>query len=79
MEIWVLLLMAVMPLVASTAQRGSRPGRRPTLNESTMLVPVIEGEVGKTYRNVTSDGSELHYVFRIESMGKTFLHACLFS
>ena len=63
------LLVAVMPLLAS-AQRGRGRGRRPTLNKSTdMLVPVIEGEIGENYRNMTSAGSELHYVYKIENMG----------
>ena len=62
------LLVAVLPFLAS-AQRGRGRGR-PTLNKSRdMLVPVIEGEIGETYRNLTSAGSELHYVYRIENMG----------
>ena len=62
----VLIILAVMPVLAS-AQRGRG---RPALKKSDMLVPVIEGEIGQTYPNYTSDGSELHYVFRIENMGK---------
>ena len=66
MRLFAPIILAVMPLLAS-AQRG-----RGKKSSSDMLVPVIEGEIGQTYPNYTSDGSELHYVFRIENMGKAF-------
>ena len=68
MRLFAPIILAVMPLLAS-AQRGRG---RPALKKSDMLVPVIEGEIGQTYPNFTSDGLELHYVFRIENMGKAF-------
>ena len=68
MRLLVPIILAAMPLMAS-AQRGRE---RPALKKSDMLVPVIEGDIGETYPNYTSDGSELHYVFRIENMGEAF-------
>ena len=69
MKILVLLVLASTPFLASAQRR-----RRPKLTKSTdILVPVIEGEIGKTYnQNVTADKSELHYVFMIQNMGMNY-------